>query len=303
MFKKATLLVVALAAAALSLVLPAWPGTVPASIVPDGARWVAHLDMEKFVATKLYEYMDKGDRFVVKSRDLTRWLKLDVPKDIAGLTVFGLGAGEKQAVFAVAGKFDKQRLLTLLELAEDRQEIPYGGFTMYSTGDDGFGAFVNDGLIVFSESREALEKVLDTAAGKAKNFTGSKLSASLKEVPSGAFISAVVEDMSNVVSEVRKSRLFEKASGMFFMAQEIGDNIQLRAQVTADSPENAANMADIVQGFIALGRMSDEARFTSLLDGLRVKLDGKAVRLEFERPSREVADMISSGRMPHGFFD
>jgi hypothetical protein len=307
MFKKATLLVIALAAAAMFLALPAWPGTVPVSIVPDGARWVAHLDMEKFVATKLYEYMDKDGRFVVKSRDLTRWLKLDVPKDVAGVTVFGLGAGEKQAVFAVAGKFDKQRLLTLLELADDRQEIPYGGFTMYSTGDDGFGAFVNDGLIVFSESREALEKVLDTAAGKAKNFTGSKLSASLKEVPSGAFISAVVEDLSGLGREINQSKLVEKASGMFFLAQEKGDNLQVRAQVTADSPESAKNMADIVQGFIALGRLSEGqghmAGVASFLDGLQVKLDGKTIRLEFERPSREIADLISRGRMPHGFFD
>jgi hypothetical protein len=302
MFKKATLLVVALAAAALFLVLPAWPGTVPASIVPDGARWVAHLDMERFVATKLYEYLDKDGRFMVKSRDITHWLKIDVPKDIAGLTVFGLGAGEKQAVFAIAGKFDQKRLLTLLELSDDYQAASYGGYTIHSTH-DGVGVFVNDGLIVYSESREAIEKVLDTAAGKAKNFAGSKLNAAFKAIPPGAFFGAVVEDLSGLGREINQSKFVEKASGLFFMAQEKDDSLQVSAQVTADSPESAANMADIVQGFIALGRMSDEPEFTSLLAGLQVKVEGKTVRMEFSRPSREIAGLIGRGRMPHGFFN
>ncbi|MBE0713603.1 MAG: hypothetical protein IH583_14620 [Candidatus Aminicenantes bacterium] len=170
MFKKSILLITILVLAALILVVPAWPGTLPTSIIPDGARWVAHLDMEKFITTKLFEYLDKDGKLDIKSRDLNRWFKIDVPKDITGLTIFGLEPGDKQAVFAVAGRFDKARLLTLLDLAEDHTETAYGAYTLYSTGSDEYGAFINDGLIVFSESRPAIEKVLDTAAGKAKKF-------------------------------------------------------------------------------------------------------------------------------------
>ncbi len=119
MFKKSILLIAALVLAALILIVPAWPGTLPASVIPDGARWVAHLDMEKFIATTLFEYLDKDGKFDIKSRDLDRWFKIDVPKDITGVTVFGLEPGDKQAVFAVAGKFDKAGLLTLLALDKE----------------------------------------------------------------------------------------------------------------------------------------------------------------------------------------
>jgi hypothetical protein len=307
MFKKTTLLVAALVVVALFLVLPAWPGTVPASIVPEGARWVAHFDMEKFVATKLYEYLEKDGKFEIKSRDLNRWFKIDVPKDITGVTVFGLEPGEKQAVFAVAGKFDRAGLLALLALDKDHQEIPYGSYTLYSKGSDEYGAFVNDGLIVFSESREAIEKVLDTAAGKTKTFAASKLNASFKDVSAGTFLSGVVEDLAGLGKEINQSKLVEKASMMFFLAQEKQDNLQVRVQVTGDSPESAKNMADVAQGLIALGRLSEGqgqmAGVASLVDGIQVKLDGKTVRLEFERPSREIADLVSRGRGLHGFFD
>jgi len=307
MFKKSVLLIAALALAALVLVIPAWPGTLPTSIVPDGVRWVAHLDMEKFVATKFYEYLEKDGRFVIKNRDLTRWFKIDVPRDITGLTIFGLEPGEKRAVFAVAGKFDKARLLTLLDLAEDHQEIPYGAFTLYSTGSDEFGAFVNDGLIVFSESREAIEKVLDTAGGKAKNFASSKLNAAFKDASSDTFLSGVVEDLAGLGKEINQSKFVEKANGMLFFAQEKQDNLQVRVQVTADSPESAKNMGDIAQGLIALARLGQgEGRRdvpAFLVDGLQVKLEGKTVRLELNVLSREAADMMSRGRRLSGFFD
>jgi hypothetical protein len=308
MFKKNVLLIAALALAALSLAIPAWPGTVPTSIIPDGARWIAHLDMEKFVATKLYEYLDKKDgRFVIKNRDLTRLFKISLPRDITGLTIFGLGPGEKRAVFAIAGKFDKERLLTLLDLAEDHQETPYGAFTLYSTGSDEFGAFVNDGLIVFSESRDAIEKVLDTAGGKANNFASSKLNAAFKDVSAGAFLSGVIEDLAGLGEKIKQSKFVGKASGMVFLAQEKQDSLQVRAQVTADSPESAKNMAEIAQGLIALARLGQgEGRMdvpAFLVDGLQVKLEGKTVRLELNVLSREVADMMWRGRGLSGFFD
>ena len=293
---------------ALALAVPAFPGTIPSSIVPEGARWVAHLDMEKFVATKLYEFLDKDGKFEIKSRDVNRWLKIDPAKDLTGVTVCGCEPGGKgQIVVAVAGKFDKARLLTLLDLDEDHPETPCGAYPVHSTGGDGYGAFVNDGLIVLSEDRLAVEKVLDTAGGKLKNFAGSALSASLKEVPAGAFLSGTLPDLTKLSEMNSQSKILEKASGLFFLAQERQDALQFRLQVTADSPETAKNMADLVQGIIAMGRLGgndkDMARIASLLEGLQIKQDGKVLRLEFERPSREIADLLKMGRGFHGLFD
>ncbi len=307
MMKKTTLIAVALVVIALFGAVPAWPGTIPASVVPEGARWVAHLDMEKFVATNLYGLLEKDGKFQIKNRDLDRWLKIDVPKDITGVTVFGLGPDDKQIVFAVAGKFDKPGLLALIALDKEHQETPYGSYTLYSTGSDEYGSFVNDNLIVFSEGREAIEKVLDTVGGKAKNYSASALNASLKDVPSTAFLSGVLPDLSGLSRMNSQSKILEKASGLFFLAQEKQDILQVRLQVTADSPENGKNMLDLVQGIIAMGRLGgnegDMAKIASLLDGLQVKLDGKVLKLDFERPSRDIADLVSRGRGLAGLID
>jgi len=298
--KKMTVIVATLVAIALFLAVPAFPGTIPSSIVPENARWVAHLDMEKFVGTTLYGYLEKDGKFQIKSRNLDRWFKMDIPKDIKSVTVFGLGTDDKDIVFAVSGKIDKAGIIAMVEADKDNQKTSYGAYTLYSSGSDEYGAFINDTLVVFSEGQEAIKKVLDTAGGKAKNFAGTPLSASLKAVPGTAFLSGVMPDLSRLSGINSQSKVLEKASGLFFLAQEKADNLLVRLQVTADTPESAKNMVDVVNGLIAMGRLggNDEnmAKLTALLDGLQVKLQGKVVTLDFERPSKEIADLMSHGK-------
>ncbi|MBN2266596.1 MAG: hypothetical protein JW775_12365, partial [Candidatus Aminicenantes bacterium] len=158
-----------------------------------------------------------------------------------------------------------------------------------------------------SEGREAIEKVLDTAGGKVKNFAGTVLSASLKEVPAGAFLSGTLPDLSGLGKELGQSKVLDQASGLFFLAQEKAGSLHIRLQVTAASDESAKNMANVVQGFMALARMGgdegDMARVAGLIDDLKVQQDGKVLRLDFERPSKEIADLISHSRGFSGFLD
>lgn len=303
MIKKMTLIVAILAAIGLFLAVPVFPGAIPSSIVPENARWVVHLDMEKFVATGLYGSLEKDGKIHIKTRDLDRSLKMDLTKDVKDVTLFGLGPNEKDIVIAVAGKLDKAGIIAMIEADEGHETTAYGSYTLYSSGDDECGAFINDSLVVFSENRGAIEKVLDTAGGKAKNFSGTALSTSLKSVPDGAFLGGVLPDLSGLGKEIGRSKVLEKASGLFFMAQEKGENLKVSLQVTADTPESAKDMSDVVQGLIAMarlgGREGEMAKIASLLDGLQVKLDGKVLRLDFERPSKEIADLISSGGGVH----
>lgn len=306
--KRSALIATILVLVALFWAVPAFPGTIPSSIVPNGARWIAHFDMEKFVSTSLYGYLDKSGAFQVKADKINGWLKIDVKKDITGLTLFGLGDDTKdQVVVAIAGKFDRSAILGQLALQEGHKEISYGERKIYSTGNDEFGAFVNDRLIVLGDDQAAIQKALDTADSKGRNFTGTALSEALKDVPSGAFLSGAVPNLSGLGKEIGESKMLEQANGVFFLAQEKGDHILLHLQVTADNTEKAKNIADIVQGLVALGRMSGGqdkmSEMMQVLDGLRVGQDGKVIKLDFERPSKEIADLLTHNKSVKGLLD
>ncbi len=308
MLKKILSLTAILVVMALSLVLPAWPGTLPVSIVPNDAVWVAHLDMEKFVTTKLFEGMEKEGRLQIKNRDITRLFKIDLFKDISGLTIFALGPEDKHIVIALAGRFDKKRLLTLFDLADNHREIPYSGNTIYSTDDDEYSAFINDGLIVIAERRGSIERVLDTAANKAKNFVSSELHTSFQKISGGAFLSGIIKNLAGLGRGLHDSKFLGKANEIFFTARENRDSFEFRAQVSADRPESAKDMADIAQGLIAmaklgLGKEHGGERAASLLQGFHIKLEGATVALEFAVPSTELAQLLSHGRELDMFLD
>lgn len=297
MLKKFALTLLVLMLGILILSFPARAESLPESLVPEGVSWVAHLDMAKFVSTELYKILDSDGRIEIKSRDIGRMMKIDFFKDVSGLTIFGFAPGEKRIVSLVSGRFDKKRMLTVLGLSDDYRELPYGGNTIYSTDGDEFGAFVNDGLIVFGERREDIEKVLDTAAGKARSFASSSLNSALKSIAPGAFVCGAFEDLAGLDREFTESKLLSKAKGLFFLAQEKQDRLLLRLQVTADSAENATNMAEIAQGLLAMARLSrkDESseRIAFLADGAVVKQDGLKVRLELDVPVKDVSSMVS----------
>jgi hypothetical protein len=304
---KRTILIATLAVLTLVLAVPAFPGAIPAKIVPENARWVAHLDMEKFAATELFTALEKDGQFRVKTRDMDRWLKMDPVKDIRGVTAVGFGPGDDKIAIIVEGRLDKAGLIAKAESEEDLRKTAYGAYTLYSGDGDGCAAFITDNMVVLSESRSLVEKVLDTAGGKAKDFGGTPLSASLKDVPAGAFISGVLPDLSGLSRLNSQSKVLEQASGLFFMAQEKSGLLLLRLQVTAATPESAKNMADVVNGIVAMGRLGgnegDMAKVAAMLDGLQVKLDGKVLRLDFERPSKDIAALVSHRHGLAGILD
>ncbi len=307
MLKKISLALFAVVLTALTAAVPAQAGPLPESLVPEGVRWIAHLDMEKLVATRLFKVLDSDGRIEIKTREIGRMMKIDFFKDVSGLTIFGFAPKPDRIVSLVSGRFDKKRMLTVLDLSDDYREIAYGGKTIYSTGGEEFGAFINDGLIVIGERREDIERVLDTAAGKGKSFAASGLNASFKSIAPGAFLYGVFEDLAGLDRKISESKLLGKAQGLFFLAQEKQDNLLLRLQVTADTPENAENMADIAQGLLAMARLSrkegSSERMAFLADEAVVKKDGRTVRLEIDVPVKDVSSLISHGRGMGSFFD
>lgn len=297
MFKKSAFALIVVILGVLVLSSPVRAGSMPESLVPEGVSWIAHLDMEKFVSTELFKVLDSDGRIEIKSREIGRMMKIDFFKDVSGLTIFGFAHGGKRIVSLVAGRFDKKRMLTVLDLSDDYRELPYGGNTIYSTDDSAFGAFVNDGLIVFGERREDIEKVLDTGAGKARSFAFSDLNAAFKSISPGAFVCGAFEDLAGLDLELSESKLMSKAKGMFFLAQEKKNRLLVRLQVTADSAENAANMAEIAQGLIAMARLNREEGASEstafLAEAAVVKQDGLKVFLDLDVAVKEVSALMS----------
>lgn len=138
------------------------------SLAPEDAKWIIHIDIEKFASTQLKEVLFESSlpKFRKEIRKIEKIAQIDFFKDMSGVTILGMGDIDKEPVIAFSGNFDKDHLLSLLNLSESLQEIKHGSFTIYKWDSHEFGVFVNEHQLLFGENRAAIEKILDTIAGK-----------------------------------------------------------------------------------------------------------------------------------------
>jgi hypothetical protein len=294
--------------------ISAQPSSLQTSIIPENVQWVVHLDMKKFTSTRLFDLLiqDKKNRIEEKSLKFAEKFKFNPLKDIMGITVFGFGRGEKNTVLCLRGNFNKDHLLSLLKMNEENKEFSYGTYTIYHWDHAQYGAFADEHLVVVANDEDVIKNVLDVFSGKKKNFSTSNLMLQLKGVPENAFFRAVVDNISHLAGHHGDESAILKKTGMaFFIALESNQNLTIKLKLTTNSPETAANVQQIVQGFIALAKLKQKeeekdprfSRLLKLIDNLKIKLEGNTLYMELTHPSKEIVDLLSHGRKTFDILD
>lgn len=274
----------------------------PTSMAPDDARWLIHLDMKKFVTTQLFDLLieNKSVKIDRITNTLSEKIKIDLFKDVTGITILGMGKGEDNAVMCWEGKLDRDFILSLLKINKDYKETPYGKYTIHKWERDHCGTFVNDRLALVGGNEDTIKKVLDVIAGKKKNMNASDLMEYWKEIPRGAFLKAAAFNISELARNRQASEILKKAGMAFFMALEKNENLKLKLKLTTDTPETAQSIHQVVLGFMALAKLkqTDNAsekhmNFLKLLEHLTINVEKKVLQMELNYPSEDLVKMFS----------
>jgi len=275
--------------------------TIQKSIIPAEAAWMIHFDLEKFTSTQIGEHLlseEGSSGLKKKNAQFRKKYQIDLLKDIDGLTVFGFGADEEQIVACLRGNFNQNYLLGLLAEEDSHREIPYGKYTIHNWDSDEYGVFADEHLALIGPDEDALKLTLDVIAGKKENISSSPMNAYLKEIPSDAFFSALVNDISSLAKGASKVFIIKKTESASFSLMEKGENLNLRLNFSAKTLEDAKNMESVIRGLIALVNMQLEERKTGIKvpEDIKIDTEGKKVRMEMNYPSKVLLEMVS-GKM------
>jgi hypothetical protein len=288
---------------ALSVTIPA-KSLQPTALAPENARWLIYLDVKQFVSTQLFDLLmaDKKDKITEFNDVMSKKFKIDLFKDVNGITILGMGKHKDHAVLCWDGKIDKEFILSLLKVEKDFKEIPYGKYTLYSWEGNHFGTFANDNLALVGEDEDAIKNVLDVISGKKKNMTASNLMTLWEGIPQDAFLKAAAHNIAELSEDREASAILKKAGMAFFMAMEKSETLKLKLKLTTDTPETANSINQIVQGFMALAKLklnerekaSDEQmKFLELLNHLTIYVEKNVIQMEFTYPSKDLAELFS----------
>jgi hypothetical protein len=284
------------------LVALAAPGisgeSLQTQLIPAEARWLIHIDVEKFAKTELKQILEKNLENDIGKEILgiEKTIGIDFFNDISSVTVIGMNHNNNEPVVAFSGNLDKSHLLGLLREEESPDEINYGDFLIYTWDDDGYGVFANDNLLIFSENRSGLEKVLDTLSGKGKNFAGTPLQKQLKTLSPDTFLVATAENISDLLGEDDDdfgALILKKTESAFFSVNEQNNKVRLQLSLQTDSPETATNLESMVTGLKAFLSMNDKIDPDwDIIKSLKVAAKGTTVVLESQGSVEELLNVL-----------
>jgi len=272
------------------------------NLIPAEAKWFIHIDVQKFAQTELKQLIEDNSEHEVGRgiMEIEKVTGIDFFNDISAVTVIGINQNNEEPVLAFSGNLNKSQLLDLLKLEEEVNEINYGKFLIFTWEDDAYGVFANKNLLIFSENRSGLEKVLDTYSGKGKNFSDTPLQKEISALSPNTFLIATAENISEMLDDDDDdfgALILQKTKSAFFSAVEQNSNVKMQLSLQTDSTETATNMESMVTGLKAFLSMNDKIDPDwDIIKSLSVSTKGTSVVLESQGSVEELLNIIKGQR-------
>ena len=267
--------------------------------VPAEVKWFAHVDVDQLKATQVGKAMLEQlttDEANKKLAALQAVFGFDPRKDLFGLTVCGVG-GRSAAV--VRGRFDAERLVTLLRANDGYEEITHEGYAIHSwvDGDKAkkkgrdkarmFGAFHASGAAVLSEQADTVGHVLAVLDGK-------KPATEARPPAAGDGPQVLVGAVEDLASADPKNAALKLARSGTVLLGEANGTVKGRVALETVDAATATNLLKVAEGMKSalLLNAEKDPRAATLAESAAASLEGTTVSLKLEMPAGEIAKAI-----------
>ncbi|MBC8243910.1 MAG: hypothetical protein H8E20_05920 [Verrucomicrobia bacterium] len=263
--------------------------TVSKADISSDAKFVAHLDLDAFRASKI------GTTLLKKIRMEEGKDKLDALVEIIGFDPLTAvqsatlsGNGEKDnGILVVRHKADNAKLLAFMKLDEHYRKTEHGKHEIHGAGDlddgkRGYVSFVNDTTAVLAPSRELAGNGIDLVNGNgaAKQIPPSLESAGKKAMYAFMTAYADIESLKEEIDDENFSQMVKQ--GALVMGESDGKLILSVAVDTYDA-DTAQQLEAMVNGLIGFARLSQDENpeVKAILKGLKVAREKVTVSVHF----------------------
>jgi len=274
---------------------PARDASLQLSAIPADAQWALHIDFQRLTSSAMFKALGGEHKMAMiqgKADDFFKKLQIDPEKDVKGVTVYGRGKEDEDAVVALSGKFDRAHLTGLIKAETSHKEIPYGKHTIYSWDDDEFGAFADNDLILLGENEQTIKSALDAMEGKNRNAASPLLARVLKENPN-AFMVFAVNSISGLLGEHDKPVILTKMKSAAGSLSEIGENLKLELNILSESAQVAKDVEAAIRGLVAMANLQlKESDAQAFAQAIKIAVDGENVRIDAAYPLNKLLGFL-----------
>ncbi len=285
-------------------------GPLPKESVPAQSKWLLHLDLEKMRTTQVGQFFEKeniGPKLSKAKAGLKQFLDFDFEwEKTTSITLFGAGFNPKpDAEAALLIKTDKKMAAAfesaLLKQVEKGQAMGgpitqegKGAMNIYAVNHDVYIAVHQDGRVLLSKSKNALDNAIQVATGKAANMTVSTSFAGYPERPDNFFLIVLAEGFSNNAHLPPNAKILQSADGCRAVLNETPGKVGLCLTLKAKSDEACQQMQQVAQGLIALSSLSqtDNKDLLLLTQSASISTNNCMVTVSTELPVTYVLEKL-----------
>jgi hypothetical protein len=281
--------------------------------VAADAQWIIHVDVAALLDSTVGRFiLEHGEALDLDLDDLDEFKQetgLDPRTDLKSVTVYGTGAepGEDGVIVAVTN----DRVDQAIEMLLDNDEVPIreremDGKTIYVIGGGGDRHYLaieprrgNRRILVLSDDRHILAKALKVIDNEAPSLSMGRSKIPGNDPQDGSLVFVAVGDIEAFGDSGPASRIIRMSDGFTADIGEIDGVLIVRATVSADSPEIAQDITEVIQGMVALGRIvaaqQPELRpIAQLADSLKVRTDGSRIAIKIRYDANELLQHVAT---------
>lgn len=325
--RKSPFLIVSLAclAGAASLERHAAAGPLKPQWVDADAQWLAHIDVSAMMKSRLVSHMmENPEHFHIDLEGVEQMHKelgLDPRTDVRDITVYGEDNPHDANLLVIVTATAKvdQVVEKVKTQAPGYREITTDGRTLFSFEQDDETMFFavrpsgEDRIVFLARDLNRLVEGMDVVDGKAPNLASAAKADGAAAMPSpgpGSVLFAVINNMSWIhegeddpaSTMLRKSHQFTVDLG------EVNDQDYADLSLVVGSADDATNVADMLRGLMALGRMMAKqepglADLSELMNSVSLDASGNRVRVQIRQNADKLIKALHDAAAMHDRHD
>ncbi len=281
--------------------------------VAADAQWVIHVDVAALLDSTVGRFLlEHAEQFDLDLDDLDEFkleTGLDPRTDLKSVTLYGTGdePGEDGVIVAVTNN----RVDEAIEALLDNDDVPIreremDGKTVYVIGGKNDRHYLaieragrNRRIVVLSDDRHILSNALKVIGNDAPSLSMGKSQIPGDDPQEGSLVFVAVGDIEAFGDDDPASQILRMSDGFTADIGEIDGVLLARATVSADSPEVAEDITQVIQGLVALGRIMAAGQpelgpIREIADSLSIRTRGSRITLKIRYDAGEMLEHVAT---------
>jgi len=280
-------------------------GAFDPALVPQDARWVAHMDVAAFRDSTIGQHLSTQE---VHADVQEQWkqaeemLGMDLREDLHAVTMYGSGVEQDDLVIWFRGRLDPATLASQAAEQDQYQSSEYAGHTIHSWVDNSaeesvrvYGAVLDDTRAVLGPNEEQLQRALGVLSGDHPNVTDGGISVS--PLTGSGVLMAATADFRDV--DLSENPMFAqspmRAQSFRMDMRETDGMLGVRVVVQQESDQEAQQVLEMLNGLKMMGIMQLQQQNPDLagfLQAITINRRDNNLLFNLSYPSVQIVSII-----------